>query len=300
MSDTAVVFSTFDPPLALVETVSRLVNDHPVVVVDDGGRDPRGVLPKIEAAGATVIRQERNAGIAAALNVALRTAFDGGADSVVTFDQDSTPSTGTIGSLRAALDRARSASVAVAGIVPAEFAQVRQTRSLDDLATARRVIQSGMLVPRDAFDELGPFDESLFIDLVDTDFEMRALSNGRRIVAAPTRIDHELGRTLALAPLSPLPPTVRTMVSTPFRYYYRMRNRLILTRRYGRSATGRMLVDLAVDLAYFLLVAASARPRRVMVGILGRGALDAVRGRRGRAPETIYQAASRVSWSTAE
>lgn len=300
MSDLALVFSTFDPLPSLCDTVRRFTSEHPIIIVDDGGRDPHGVLPQLSALGAQVIRHDDNSGIAAALNSGMEAAFAGGATMVVTFDQDSTPSRDTIEMLRVTLEHAMSEGIRVAGIVPAEFAQVRQSRSREALATASRVIQSGMLIPRAAFDALGRFDESLFIDLVDTDYEMRALAHGFRIVAAPTRIDHELGRSVSLAPLAPLPPRIRTMVSTPFRYYYRARNRLVLTRRFVRTAPARMTIDLLIDLAYFALIVASSRPRRAMLAIICRGFLDAFKGRSGRAPEGIAAAADRITWSTAK
>ncbi|KQZ24490.1 hypothetical protein ASD43_09090 [Microbacterium sp. Root553] len=298
MSEPTLVFSTFTPPVALIETVRRFISRHPVVVVDDGGSDPHEVFPALLDLGATVIRRPTNDGIAAALNAAMTVAYDAGAETVVTFDQDSTPTSDTIDILRDTWERVSTAQPRVSAVVPAEFAQVRQARSDEALAPARRVIQSGMLIPRAAFESLGPFDESLFIDLVDTDFELRSLSRGLRIIAAPTRIDHELGSPVALAPFPLLPLTVTTMVSTPFRYYYRMRNRLILTRRYLRSAPGRMLADLAVDLAYFAVVTASARPRRRMLAVLWRGVADGFRGRGGRAPATVQAAAQQISWST--
>jgi len=297
MSDLALVFSTFNPTPSLIETVRGLASQHPIIVVDDGGGDPNDVFPRLLDLGARVLRRPSNDGIAAALNAAITVAFEGGASAVVTFDQDSTPSSDTLRVLRTTWERASSADHRISGVVPAQFAEVRQTRSDDALPVARRVIQSGMLIPRGAWDSVGPFDEALFIDLVDTDYELRSMALGFRIIAAPTRIEHELGRPARLRPFAPLPPTISTMVSTPFRYYYRMRNRLILTRRHLRTAPLRVLADLAIDLAYFALIAASARPRRLMVAILFRGAADGCRGRGGRAPAKTQAAAARISWS---
>ncbi|KQR49529.1 hypothetical protein ASF87_12395 [Microbacterium sp. Leaf161] len=300
MSDLALVFSTFNPTPSLIETVRGVAPQHPIVVVDDGGGDPHDVFPRLLDEGARVLRRPTNDGIAAALNAAIAVAFEDGAAAVVTFDQDSTPSPDTLRVLHATWKQASSAGQRVSGVVPAQFAEVRQTRSDDALPVARRVIQSGMLIPREAFDSVGGFDEALFIDLVDTDYELRSMTLGYRIIAAPTRIDHELGRPAPLRPFSPLPPTISTMVSTPFRYYYRMRNRLILTRRYLRTAPLRMVTDLAIDLAYFALVAASARPRRLMAAVLFRGAVDGCLGRGGRAPAKTQVAAARISWSVAK
>ncbi|WP_334147008.1 glycosyltransferase [Microbacterium sp.] len=300
MSDLALVFSTFNPPRSLVETVRLLSERYPIVVVDDGGTDPHDVLPALAETGAHVVRQPRNSGIAAALNVGCTIALDDGAELVVTFDQDSTPLPETIETLRTSYLQAAHDGLPIAGIVPKQFAQVQQSRSDAQHAVARRVIQSGMLMPSSALEALGLFDESLFIDLVDTDYEMRALSRGFRILAAPTRIEHELGSPVRLAPFAPLPPTIPTMASTPFRYYYRVRNRIVLTRRYFRTAPGRMTTDLFIDLVYFALIALAARPRRSMLNVILRGARDGFRRRGGRAPDVVYATASRITWSVAE
>jgi rhamnosyltransferase len=61
-----------------------------------------------------------------------------------------------------------------------------------------------------------------------------------------------------------------------------------------------MVTDLAIDLAYFALVAASARPRRLMAAVLVRGAVDGCLGRGGRAPAKTQVAAARISWSVAK
>ena len=68
---------------AVVEAASRWL---PVLVVDDGSRDDTAT--RAEAAGATVIRQVRNAGKGAALRMGFRTAIDAGCDAVVTLDAD--------------------------------------------------------------------------------------------------------------------------------------------------------------------------------------------------------------------
>lgn len=300
MSDVTVVFTTFNPSPSFVETVREVLRHRPVVVVDDGSSRGADVLDEAARLGAVVVHQAENSGIGAALNAGVRAALDGASRFVVTFDQDSAPEPETIDALRATFDRLESAGENVAAVVPGRFAEVRQAVSSAEAPDARRVIQSGMLVPRETFAAIGEFDESLFIDLVDTDFELRILGQRRRIVAASTRIAHELGRTVRLRPFDRLPFTVTTMASTPFRYYYRARNRILLTRRYFRQAPLRMTRDLLVDLVYFSLILLCARPRRAMGALLARGLRDGVRGRGGRIPAELARRATAISWSSAE
>jgi len=299
MTELVVVFTTFNPAPTFLHAVQNLVREYPVIVVDDGSSQGHDVLDSAEAMGATIVRQEANFGIAAALNVGLRSAFASLAKFAVTFDQDSAPEPTTLNVLRETYSGIENAETTVAAVVPAQFAKVRQTRGSSDRSDARRVIQSGMLISAVAYSTLGPFDEELFIDLVDTDFELRALSRGLRIVAAPTRIDHELGRTLRLQPFVRLPFTITTMASAPFRYYYRVRNRITLTRRYFRAMPWRMTQDLAVEAVYFAVVALSARPRRRMARVMWAGARDALRRRGGPMPASVASHSTGISWSSA-
>ncbi|WP_067198426.1 glycosyltransferase [Microbacterium sp. XT11] len=298
-SDVAVVITAFNPTPRLAETVHALTQEYPVVVVDDGSTRGAEILTEVSAAGASLIRQPNNTGIAAALNAGLRAAFDAGHRYAVTFDQDSSPAGDTIAILRSAFD-ALEGRAKIGGVVPEVFAGVRQARGAGEYPEGRNVIQSGMMLDADTFAELGAFDEALFIDLVDTEYELRAASARRPIVAAPTHIDHELGRTVRLQPFRFVPLRVTTMASTPFRYYYRARNRVLLTRRYLRRLPLRVLRDLAVDLAYFALILASSRPRRIMAGVLGRGVRDGLRGRGGKMPDELAAQAATITWALAE
>ncbi len=72
------------PRVGPVVTAAR--RHLPVVVVDDGSTDDTATIA--EAAGATVLRQDPNAGKGAALRAGFRHALDAGADAVVTLDAD--------------------------------------------------------------------------------------------------------------------------------------------------------------------------------------------------------------------
>jgi glycosyltransferase involved in cell wall biosynthesis len=72
------------PRIAPVVTATR--RHLPVVVVDDGSSDDTAVIA--EAAGATVLRQDPNAGKGAALRRGFRHALDAGCEAVITLDAD--------------------------------------------------------------------------------------------------------------------------------------------------------------------------------------------------------------------
>lgn len=295
------VVASFRPDDALLRLVTILVVDCDVLVIDDGSGAGEwdGVYRAVDDTGAGVVRRASNDGIAAALNTGAQTLFDAGAPVVFTFDQDSTPPPDFVARMTAAARAARDLGRRVAALVPETFAEVRQARGPEvgpGLWAARSVIQSGMLIPRDAWDGLGPMRDDFFIDLVDTEFELRALVRGWQVLAVRgVSMPHSLGRRVRLQLL----PGVRltTSVSTPFRFYYRARNRILLTRMYIRRKPARILAGAAIDFVFFVVAVLGARPRRALFGILARGAADGLRGRRGRMPTRVAEIGRSVSWS---
>lgn len=292
------VISAYRPSSSMRPAVASLIDDCDVLIVDDGSGDAYAeVFADAERAGAEVIALETNSGIAEALNVGIRRAVAEDRPGVVTFDQDSSAPPGLVASLRAVAERGDGEHPGTA--VPEFFAEVRQTSARSVPYRARRVIQSGMYIPTDVVRVVGMLDESLFIDLVDTEFELRCLSAGIEIWAAPgARLGHALGRTVRLRPLAPLPgPRVTTMVSTPFRYYYRVRNRIVVSRRYLRRYPARMLREAVVEIVYVTLVALSARPRRAMWALIRGGVADAVAGRVGKIAPELAARSTAIRWS---
>lgn len=303
MPDLFIVVSAFRPSTRLIRLVGRVAPQFPTLVVDDGsGPDYDDVFDEAARRGASVIRLPENRGIAAALNTGLETGFARGYGSAVTFDQDSLPDLDTIARLLEQRRELESRGERVGLLVPGRFAEVRQARARGAVGDARRVIQSGMLIPASTYTTLGPLREDLFIDLVDTELELRCLATGLRVLSVrDTAIDHELGRMTRLLPLGPRLRVVgvRTMVSTPFRYYYRARNRVALWKQFGRRLFWRMAADTAIDLAYGIVVWASARPRRTFALIVQEGIRDGRAGRMGPMRPALAAAAATIRWSEA-
>lgn len=297
------VITAFRPHPALVDEVISVASQvNGVVVVDDGsGPSSDAVAAAIAVHGATVIRLATNSGIAVALNAGIRAAIDAGASAVVTFDQDSHIESGFVDSLVRARDAAIAAGVPVGLVVPEHFADVRQAHGTtrEGILFARRVIQSGMLLDRSTIEDIGGMWEPLFIDLVDTEYELRCLSHGLIPIAAPgLRLTHSLGARFRRRGRLPLPAVPRIMtLSSPFRYYYRARNRVLIVRRHAWKHPVRLLSDTVTDAAYFGVVCVLARPRSAMWRILLAGTGAGARGIGGRIPPDVEALASTVRWA---
>ncbi|MEV7693160.1 glycosyltransferase [Microbacterium sp. NPDC089189] len=305
MTQTWIVFSAFRPDPDLGEAVRAAVAevDERVIVVDDGSGDGwAGMWDELERIGARVLRSADNTGIAAALNRGIRAALASGATAVLTFDQDSTMTPGFVAALQAALDSAAASGIAAAFAVPEFFAGVSQVHDRSDgVLRVRHSIQSGMLVPRETFDRVGLLREDLFIDLVDTEFELRCTVAGLAGVAAPgLALGHALGRQYARELFGrrvrlPGIPDVVTL-SSPFRYYYRVRNRRVINREFLRRAPGWVLRDTALEAIHFANALMIARPRRALFALYRAGWRDAGRRRGGPMPPALQQVAATIVW----
>ncbi|MHA7987254.1 glycosyltransferase [Rathayibacter sp. CAU 1779] len=292
------VMSVFHPDETVLENVARTVRQvDAVIVVDDGsGPEYRETLDAVEGAGATVVALEENSGIAAALNAGIRASSLAEQDLLITLDQDSRLPDAFVDQLKATLDRAVAAGLPAGIVAPATFAGVDQTgRDLGSgFVEALRPIQSGMLVTASALKTIGLFDEELFIDLVDVEYYLRALKHGLASVAAVgVDLPHELGQIQSMRMLG---RTVSTTLSTPFRYYYRARNRVVITRRYLDLDPALLRNERNRDLAHFGVAMAFARPRGAFVRVLWVGWRDGRGGRLGRISQSTMSRVRAVRW----
>ncbi|WP_291055566.1 glycosyltransferase [Herbiconiux sp.] len=295
----------------LVETLAPVLGA--VVVVDDGsGTGSDAVLARAQAAGATVVRHPQNRGIAAALNTGIAAARAAGGSApvgttppapaapapapafVLTLDQDSRIDAALIQRLVATARDAASAGLPVGLVAPARIEGLPSAAvsSEKGFLIGGTPIQSGMLIPVDTVDAVGPFAEALFIDGVDTDFALRVTASGRRVLLAMgTELGHSLGERhtprLLGRPVALGGAPVALVVSKPFRYYYLVRNRILLNRRYGRSHRAWTVQQTLADLRHcvivqLLLPGRRARGRAMLAGLRAGWA-----GRAGRIPSPV-------------
>lgn len=305
-SDTWAVFSAYRPSSSLIRAIEAVQPQvGGVVVVDDGsGNEASKILDELRAKEVHVDVLENNEGIATALNRGMSRALDAGAKYIVTFDQDSHVPDGFISQLRSIADRATSDGECVGAVVPECFAGIRQARGVTASAysAASGVIQSGMLIPADVLRHVGMLREDFFIDLVDTEFELRLRRTGHRVLAAHgANLAHSLGakyrRAMFGRPVRLPGLPAELTLSSPFRYFYRVRNRCVLTREYLRSEPGFMIRAAVLDALHFADVLRVSRPRRSMWQIQRAGLRAAWRHRMGAIPPGLVPVAAGIRWS---
>lgn len=239
-----------------------------------------------------LVQMSANLGLGAAQNAGIQRARAAGASQVLILDQDSEPMPDMVERLLIASDRLQSAGVRVAAVAPVYADSATGPASgfvrlgwLDfkkqtalpgqEVVEADFVISSGSLVPVSVLDDIGPMDESLFIDHVDTEWCLRAQSKGYRLFGVPgARMVHTLGDR-------------RTRIwflrwrnvpyHSPFRYYYILRNSLLMQRRPYMPLKWRVaeLIRCCRVVCFYGLFAPQ---RGACLRMMWRGIIDGLRG----------------------
>ena len=186
------VLVTYRPDLSELKTAIAALAPQVagIVAVDNGS----GAATQAEIANlldrpgvpVTTLFQPENRGLAQAQNAGAAAARNMGADAVLLMDQDSLPAPDMVAALRAGYVRRKASRPAAIG--PGYDEPHRGTDAAlpreGDVPEMPALIASGSLIPLAVLDEVGPFDESLFIDFVDTDWCFRARHAGFRCFAA--------------------------------------------------------------------------------------------------------------------
>lgn len=304
---TAIVTS-FRPEPSLVEYCALLAEQvQTIIVVDDGsGPAADAVLAELAAAGVRVERQPENAGIANAINRGYTVAAEHSPELIVTFDQDSRVIPGFIAALVEQYDASVAAGLRPAMVAPEYFADLPQTLmpQLRGFLEAYQPIQSGLLMPFSAIEQLGPQRGDFFIDSVDTEYYQRAIREGHDCVcAAGLNMPHSLGHMLHVRVLGRF-LTKRSgerrsiSVSSPFRYYYRVRNRIVLNREYLRNSPRRreMIRDTVSEAMHYGFAWYCSRGKWALLRVLWAGLGAGRRGEMGKIPDDVAETSRAISW----
>jgi rhamnosyltransferase len=296
----AVIIFHPDPSIADRLAIMRAEADEFVVVVNGANDDMRQELERwCESYRAQLVLNDINEGLGAALNRGAQAVRARGAQWLLAFDQDSTPGPGMVDAM---LDALRSSEgkerVAILGPavrdndgvyhrwlrshpwLPGAFRKERITSS--GAYPVTMVISSGSLIRLDAWQELGGFDENLFIDGVDTDFCLRAKSAGWQVVAAPEAVlHHRLGSRAQTGIPGPLG---RPTHHSALRHYYIARNRVILVRRHALRAAHWAVFEICMLAVWLVRVIAFESSRRRKLHAMFLGTWDGFRGGFGPCP----------------
>lgn len=266
-----------------------------LVMVDNGASDDTfdGFCAPVGNDKVVILKQPGNIGLAAAFNRGIVWARERGFSHVLLLDQDSEPAQGMVDTLLLAFTSSF-AGRKIAAVGP-RFHDAREDRyapfvrigfpinckiydsGKEGLVACDFLISSGSLISLAALVDIGPMDESLFIDNVDLEWSFRALAKGYTLIGVcTTTMHHRLGRSRLQLPFG----LGRIMVHDPIRLYYIMRNRLLLYRLPHTPAvwTAQDVPRVAVK---FLLFSLLIPPRMNNIRFMLTGLRDGLLGRSG-------------------
>lgn len=221
-SDLVAVIVLYHPDPEWAHRMSSIADAVDEILVVDNSQ-PQTAIPVLPpGVRVTVIRNQHNTGVAAALNQAAAYAIGKNARWLLMLDQDSRFAPG---------DAQRFITSCIshqpyAGIYCPSASRIRNHR----MYAARFAMTSGSLLNLEAFRQCGPFDEKLFIDSVDHEYCLRLRKNGWKIIECGdvlfhhhpgTRITHRIAGIVFSLSEHP-----------PWRHYFIARNRLSVMFRY--------------------------------------------------------------------
>lgn len=261
-----------------------------------------------------LLEQPNNLGLGAAHNIGIDAAKQQDFDYVLLLDQDSVPLTDMVSKLlHAQQTKSQQQKVSATGVTYLNadngsesffvrfgvFKFKRQycaERDQDGCIEADFLISSGSLISLTTLDEIGVMDESLFIDHIDTEWFLRARSQGYQAYGVcDAMMQHGLGETthqlsvgtnFFLRRVFGLRNARQRNVPqhNPFRYYYIFRNSILLYKR-GYADIKWKWNDLQRLAMVLLMFGVIKGPRQQNLSMMWRGIKDGLRGVSGKLAE---------------
>jgi rhamnosyltransferase len=227
----AAVVTTFNAGDAILPNLVRIAGQVMVVIVvdDSGNLFPTNDLDFAEIDNAVVLRNEGNLGIAAALNRGVAKAAALGCEWVITLDDDTVISPTYVDDIYDFVQNGEQVSLGLISLRRSGGAPYASNEE-NGFVFKRTLITSGCLFKISTFRDVGGFDESLFIDLVDFDFCTKLRKLGRtNVLLNKVGMDHRVGNSRTVRLLS---QEIVIYSHSPFRLYYQMRNVFSFARKH--------------------------------------------------------------------
>lgn len=244
---------TYNPSLITLEENIKAAKKQvdTCLIVDNGSNNVDELNSVSLRYDITTVKLHKNVGIAGAQNEGFKYFKLHGFDWVLTLDQDSVIPEDTISEYL----RSNKLSDNNTGIVTAKYYDRNWTSvqrealvyaGEQSVIEKKLVISSGNLVRVSAWDKVGGFDEFLFIDMVDYDFDAKLILAGYKIWQANSvTMAHAVGEVIHKPILEKflLLPESGILADHPvFRQYYIYRNSIIFEKRFPMFGKKKLLI----------------------------------------------------------
>lgn len=229
---------SFNPDVELLkENLSHLSEVMDQIVIVDNNSDNKNELYELEKINSkiTVLFLDYNEGIAKATNIGF-SYLSSKTDWILVLDQDSILEKKDINQLYIVEEELEDEKIGM--VVPryrdrnVECLTENEDSILNGLwEKVDFPIASGSLVSVEAWKQVEGYDEFLFIDRVDDDFDLRLRKFGFNLIQANKAvIDHSIGK---ISNVTFFGKTLKVYNHSPFRKYFQARNNIIFAKKHG-------------------------------------------------------------------
>lgn len=244
------VFITYNPNSEIIDTL-RAVSSFDCLVIDNSEKKTIWLEKECNQGLSLCLYWSRdNIGIAEALNEAAKYALDFGYSHIVSLDQDSAI---TVNILNRLIDKLiiLSSQYKIATLSPKHIlSNVTMNISADDISDDIFGLQSANFIDLKIWQKICGFNENLFIDMVDTEYYIRAKLLGYRCITCNNiHMEHQVGEDVKEIKI--FGKYIRAFNHSPIRKYYQARNFMYVYMKYRKQCP---------EVLYFLKVLVTIPP----------------------------------------
>ena len=290
MSKVAAIIVSYNPDKNLLDSVNLLISQVEIIIIVDNGsieekRKDISSIKDIDNERIEIIFNEENLGIATALNIGVREALKQGFNWILTMDQDSKASKDMVEKMFEVYnnidEKERKSILSIfPNFVDKRIQSIEENSVMNTYEYVDADITSGNLVNAEVFDKVGFFDDSLFIDLVDTDFCMRLNEKNIKMIKVRDAIlYHSLGESQSVKSIL---GKFNTSNHSALRRYYMTRNRFYIWERYKDLNSFTLNRDKKLFKKEFIKIILGEKDKVNKIKMVFKGYKDYKKGVRGK------------------
>ena len=290
MCKVAAIIISYNPDNNLLDSVNLLINQvDKIIIVDNGSESQKkkniNLIKDIDNKKIEVIFNEENLGIATALNIGVKEALNQGYNWILTMDQDSKASSNMVEKMLEvynAIDESERKEILsiFPNFVDERIQSIEENSNMNSYEYVDADITSGNLLRAEVFDKVGFFDDSLFIDLVDTDFCMRLNEKNIKMIKVRDAIlYHSLGESQTVKSIF---GKFNTSNHSALRRYYMTRNRFYTWEKYKDLNSFTLNRDKKLFKKEFIKIILGEKDKINKIKMVFKGYKDYKKGIRGK------------------
>lgn len=290
MNKVACIIVSYNPDKGITKCFNSLINQVDKMFIVDNGSNGDGIkilqeLKNSNTNKVDLILNNDNLGIATALNIGIKKALNEDYSWVITMDQDSKANDNMIEKMFEVyeginLEERKDILSIFPNFVDERVQSIEENSEIKSYEYVDAEITSGNLLKSEIFDKVGFFDDSLFIDLVDTDFCMRLNEKNIKMIKVRDAIlYHNLGESQAVKSGF---LKFNTSNHSAIRRYYMTRNRFYTWEKYKDLNSFTLNRDKMLFKKEFVKIVLGEKDKVNKIKMIFRGYKDYKKGIRGK------------------